>query len=48
MHASLGQDARLPDWEESGVDTTGHHILGLNEGLRVTGVGLGASGIDVA
>jgi hypothetical protein len=29
MTAFLGQDARLPDWEESGVDTTGHYMLGL-------------------
>jgi hypothetical protein len=29
MHAFLGQDARLPDWEVLGVDTTGHLILGI-------------------
>jgi hypothetical protein len=28
MHAFSGQGARLPEWEESGVDTTVHHILG--------------------
>jgi hypothetical protein len=29
MHAFSGQGAQLPDWEESQVDTTGRHILGL-------------------
>jgi hypothetical protein len=29
MHTFLGQGARLPKWEESGVDTTRHNILGL-------------------
>ncbi len=29
MHAFSGQGARLPEWEVSGADTTGHHILGL-------------------
>jgi hypothetical protein len=28
MHAFSGQGARLPKWEESGADTTAHHILG--------------------
>jgi hypothetical protein len=27
MDESLGQDARLPDWEESGVGTTVHHCF---------------------
>jgi hypothetical protein len=30
MHAFLGQDARLPNWEILGVDTTVHLILGPN------------------
>jgi hypothetical protein len=34
MHGFLGQDARLPDWDTAGVDTTRHHILG-QEGHRV-------------
>jgi hypothetical protein len=33
MHTFLGQGARLPEWEVSGVDTTGHHILALIEVL---------------
>jgi hypothetical protein len=33
MHAFLGQDAQLPEWEVSGVDTTEHHILGLEMAL---------------
>jgi hypothetical protein len=28
MHAFLGPDARLPEWEVLWVDTTAHHILG--------------------
>jgi hypothetical protein len=32
MPAFAGQDARLPQWEVSRVDTTGHHILGLSVG----------------
>jgi hypothetical protein len=27
MHASLGQNARFPDWELLGVDTTGQGII---------------------
>jgi hypothetical protein len=31
MHAFPGQDARLPEWDVLGVDTTGHHILGITD-----------------
>jgi hypothetical protein len=31
MHASSEQDARLPELEVSGADTTAHNILGFND-----------------